>query len=130
LEVAKKNAALNDLDVEFLEGDLLAPLLGRKIDYLICNPPYVTDAEYEYLDSSVKDFEPKLALVGGVEGLDFYEKLSKRLKGHINSGGKVFFEIGKDQGQKVMDLFSDLFWKRKEVIKDWAGHDRFVFLEV
>ncbi len=129
IDVAKKNAALNDLKVEILLGDLLSPLEGRKIDYLICNPPYVTDFEYEHLDSSVRDYEPKLALVGGVEGLDFYSALSKCLKAHLNIGGKVFFEIGKDQGQKVLDLFLDPFWRSKEVLKDWAGHDRFVFLE-
>ncbi len=129
LECAKKNAKLNSLDIECLEGDLLLPLGNKSIDYLICNPPYISDSEYEYLDGSVKDYEPKLALVGGIEGLDFYSRLSISLKGHINEGGKVFFEIGKDQGKKVVDLFSDPFWKRKEVIKDWAGHDRFVFLE-
>ena len=129
LEVAKKNGVVNELDVEYLEGDLLAPLGDRKIDYLICNPPYVTDFEYEHLDSSVRDYEPKLALVGGNEGLDFYSALSKTLHAYINIGGKVFFEIGKDQGLKVIDLFSDPFWRKKEIIKDWAGHDRFVFLE-
>ncbi len=127
LECARNNAALNQLDVEFLEGDLLEPLGDRKVDYVICNPPYVSDEEYEHLDSSVRDFEPKLALVGGKEGLDFYSRLSKSLKGHINEGAKIFFEIGKDQGEKVLNLFSD--WEKKEVIKDWAGHDRFVFLE-
>ncbi len=129
LEVAKKNGALNKLDVEYLEGNLLEPLGDRKIDYLICNPPYVTDSEYEHLDSSVRDYEPKLALVGGVEGLDFYSALSIGLKRHMNKSGKVFFEIGKDQGKKVIDLFNDPFWKNGEIIKDWAGHDRFIFLE-
>ncbi len=129
LEVAKKNGVVNELDVEYLEGDLLAPLGHQKIDYLICNPPYVTDFEYEHLDSSVRDYEPKLALVGGNEGLDFYSALSKTLHAYINIGGKVFFEIGKDQGLKVIDLFSDPFWRKKEIIRDWAGHDRFVFLE-
>jgi release factor glutamine methyltransferase len=130
LECAKKNALLNQLDVEILQGDMLEPLGNRVVDYLICNPPYVTDEEYEYLESSVKDFEPKLALVGGPEGLDFYSHLSKTVKPHINVGGKIFFEIGKDQGQKVVELFSDPYWKKKEIIKDWSGHDRFVFLEV
>lgn len=130
LECARKNAKLNHLDVEILEGDMLKPLGDRLVDYIVCNPPYVTDGEYETLEGSVKDFEPKLALVGGPEGLDFYSTLSKTVKPHIKDGGKIFFEIGKDQGQKVTDLFSDPIWKKKEVIKDWAGHDRFVFLEM
>jgi len=129
LDCARKNAKLNELDVEILEGNMLDPLGDRLVDYVVCNPPYVTDAEYEHLESSVKDFEPKQALVGGREGLDFYSILSKTVQPHIKSGGKVFLEIGKDQGQKVVDLFSSPFWKKKEIIKDWAGHDRFVFLE-
>ena len=129
LEVARKNAEINHLDVEFLEGDLLSPLRGQKIDFLICNPPYVTESEYEVLESSVKDYEPKLALVGGADGLDFYRALSKSLEEHLNSGGKVFFEIGKDQGKQVASLFSGPFWQKKEILKDWAGHDRFIFLE-
>ncbi len=130
LECAKKNAELNQLDVEILEGDMLEPLGNKVIDYLICNPPYVTEEEYKHLESSVKDFEPKLALVGGVNGLDFYSILSKTVKPHINVGGKIFFEIGKDQGEKVVQLFSDPCWKKKEIVKDWSGHDRFVFLEM
>ena len=129
LTVAKHNAHLNHLDVEILQGYLLEPLGGRKVDYVICNPPYVSDEEYEHLDRSVRDYEPKLALVGGKEGLDFYSTLSKTLKSHIKDGGKIFFEIGKDQGGKVLELFSDPCWCNQEVIKDWAGHDRFVFLE-
>jgi release factor glutamine methyltransferase len=129
LECAKKNAVLNQLDVEILCGDLLAPLADRKIDYLICNPPYVADDEYDGLDSSVRDFEPKLALIGGPEGLDFYSALSKTLPPHLNKGARVFFEIGKDQGKKVYDLFSDPIWTKKEIIKDWASHDRFLFLQ-
>ncbi len=129
LECAKKNAALNSLDVEILCGDLLEPLEERKIDYLLCNPPYVTDAEYKDLEPSVRDFEPKIALVGGPEGLDFYSALSQKLPMHLNNGAKVFFEIGKDQGEKVSALFSAPIWSRREVIKDWSSHDRFVFLE-
>ncbi|MBM3184496.1 MAG: peptide chain release factor N(5)-glutamine methyltransferase, partial [Chlamydiae bacterium] len=128
LACARKNAALNGLEVEILEGDLLGPLGDRKVDYVVCNPPYVSDEEYEYLDSSVRDYEPKIALVGGREGLDFYARLSKDLKKHLNLGGKVFLEIGKDQGAGVMRLFAD--WDKKEVLKDFAGHDRFFFLMI
>lgn len=129
IECAKKNGDLNGLEVEYLVGDLLQPLGDRMVDYLICNPPYVTDSEYDHLEPSVRDFEPKLALIGGPEGLDFYSALSKTVKKHIKNGGKIFFEIGKDQGEKVIDLFADPYWTKKEIIKDWAGHDRFVFLE-
>jgi release factor glutamine methyltransferase len=129
LKVARSNVILNGLDIEVLEGDFLSTIAQRKIDYLVCNPPYVTEDEYEVLDPSVKDFEPKLALVAKDNGLYFYKKLAEELPSYLNSDGMVFLEIGKDQGPTVMGLFSGAFWKKRELIKDWAGHDRFVFLE-
>jgi release factor glutamine methyltransferase len=129
LEVAKENATLNGLDVEVLQGDLFESVKGRKFDFLVCNPPYVTEDEYEVLEPSVKDFEPKLALVAKDNGLYFYKKIAEEIPSFLNSGGLIFFEIGKDQGQGVMSFFDNPRWKKKEVIKDWAGHDRFVFIE-
>lgn len=119
LEVARRNAVKNQVDVEILQGDLLAPFQGRRADVVICNPPYVTEEEYLQMDHS----EPKIALVSGPTGLEFYERLAKDLPKHC---GKVFLEIGTGMGEKVLQLFSS---KRKSVEKDWAGHDRFFFLE-
>ncbi len=126
LALAKKNAVLNQVEVNFLHGDLLAPFAGKKADLILCNPPYVTEEEYAALDPEVKHYEPKMALVGG---LTFYERLSQELPNYLNPHAKLFLEIGASQGSAVLSLFSAAYWKVKRVEKDWADHDRFFFLE-
>lgn len=125
LGVAKENAAANALEIDFAEGDLLAPFSG-KADVVICNPPYITSEKYETLEDEVRLFEPKRALVGGLE---FYKRLSKELPPYLNDGAKVFFEIGTGQGEALHAIFSESHWVQKKCEKDWSGHDRFFFLE-
>jgi len=130
LAVAKQNAMHNEIDVECRLGDLLEPFTGQKADIIVCNPPYISTVEYLDLDSCVKDYEPKLALVGGDHGGEFYKKMEESLENFLRPGGKVFFEIGYRQGNWIFELFSKSVWKQKMVIKDWSGHDRFFFLEI
>lgn len=130
LSLSQKTAEKNGVDVFFLQGDLLDPFRGKKADYVLCNPPYISEAEYRDLELSVKGFEPKSALVGGFTGLEFYERLNKDLPLHLNSKAKVFLEIGYLQGEAVSKIFSDPCWVRKELLQDWSGKDRFFFLEI
>lgn len=129
LAIARENAEKNGVEVEIAQGDLLEPWKGRLFDAVFCNPPYVSDAEYPLLDASVRDFEPKMALVAGERGLCFYEKLEKELPEVLSPGAKLFFEIGEKQGKAILELFSGAYWKQKEIYKDWAGRDRFFFVE-
>lgn len=129
LEVAKKNGELNDVTVEYVKGDLLTPLAGQKFDYLVCNPPYISESAYALLTPDVKNFEPRLALVAGASGLEIYAKLADSLPSILNEGAKVWFEIGFDQGESVPALFEAPCWKNKVLSKDWSGHNRFFFLE-
>ncbi|MFI5334029.1 MAG: peptide chain release factor N(5)-glutamine methyltransferase [Chlamydiales bacterium] len=129
LALARRNALQNNVDVAFLEGDLLDPFVGKRADILLCNPPYISQEEYEGLDHEVRDFEPKEALLAGKTGLEFYARLAQQLPRFLNPSAKVFFEIGSLQGSRVQDLFHAPCWKEKRVEKDWAGHDRFFFLE-
>lgn len=129
LEVARKNAALNSVEVTCLQGDLLKPFKGSQAHYLTCNPPYVAEGEFESLDASVKNFEPRMALIGGKTGLEFYERLATELPGLLFPGAKVWFEIGTGQGEAIQKLFNRSPWKYCAVKQDWAGHDRFFFLE-
>jgi release factor glutamine methyltransferase len=124
LAVAKENAKINEVDVELLQGDLLVPFQGRKADFIVCNPPYISREEMERLDSSVADFEPKMALFGGERGTEFYERLARELPPYLNKGGKIFLEIGAGQGEALRKLFP-----KGELYFDWAGHPRFFFLE-
>jgi len=130
LSICQKNAKAHDLDVRILQGDLLEPFEGVKADYIFCNPPYISEQEYEGLAPSVKEYEPRMALVGEKEGYGFYERLSKELPKYMNPGAKVFLEIGHLQGKGVSKIFSNPFWARKELVKDWSGKDRFFFLEI
>ncbi len=129
LELARENALVNGVDVECLQGDLLEPFVARKADFVFCNPPYVAEGEYAGLDPAVRCFEPKLALVGGVDGLAFYRRLKESIVGYLNPGAHIFFEIGTNQGAPLLELFSGGPWKNARVERDWAGHDRFFLLE-
>jgi release factor glutamine methyltransferase len=129
LQVAKKNACLNNLDVEFLEGDLLTPYSHKKADIVIVNPPYISQKEFDNLDPGVRNFEPKRALLAGETGLEFYQRLAKQLPFYLNPRARVFFEIGFDQGEKIMTLFSEECWIVKFFERDLSEHHRFFFLE-
>lgn len=125
LELAKKNAQENKLDVQFLLGDLLEPFSGQTCDFFVCNPPYIAEGEFAGLDPEVKNFEPKGALIAGASGLEFYERLAKELPKYLKKGGRGWFELGTGQGEPVLALFSGSGWKDCRYEKDWSGHDRF-----
>jgi release factor glutamine methyltransferase len=129
LRVARENARRNQLDVRLLHGDFFAPLKLERVDYVVCNPPYISEEEYQQLSPEVSRFEPTLALKGGVDGLKFYRKLKEELPLHLYPQGKVWLEIGAAQGEAVSSLFSGPIWKKVLLEKDWSGHDRFISLE-
>lgn len=122
LAVAQCNAERNGVDVTILQGDLVF----RECDYFVSNPPYVTAEEWLNLDKSVRDFEPKMALIGGPSGLEFYIRIATVLKSYLKLGGKAWFEIGAGQGGPVKEIFQRAGWKNCTVESDWAGHDRFL----
>lgn len=129
VRLAQKNAQDHQLEVVLRQGDLLAPFEGEKADYIFCNPPYISMQEYEELSFSVRGFEPKMALVGGFSGLEFYERLALQLPQYTNPGAKVFLEIGYLQGKAINQIFSDPCWVSKRLEQDWSSKDRFFFLE-
>ncbi len=129
LLLSKANSEKNGVQVDFLQGDLLQPFVGKKADFVICNPPYIAQKEYDALDPEVRHFEPKEALLAGPKGTEFYEKLACLLPAYLNPGAKVFFEIGYNQAEVIKKLFSSSCYSHLLVEKDWSGHDRFVSLE-
>lgn len=128
VEMAKQNAKLNQVEVEVYQGDLLAPFQGQKAHFVVANPPYIAENDYLTLDKEVKDFEPKLALTAE-DGFLYYRRFSQELPPHLFPQAKVWFETGKEQGETLKCLFKNDHWLKKEVKPDWAGHDRFFFLE-
>lgn len=123
LAVARENSERLGLSATFLEGDLLAPL-KEEVDFIVSNPPYVSDEEFAALDPSVRQFEPEMALRGGKDGLDFYRRIAKESRKCA-----FFLEIGFRQGEAVKRIFEEAGYRGVVVEKDWAGHDRFLFVE-
>lgn len=128
LKVTQENRG--DLDVELVHGNLLEPFASEKFDFVVCNPPYISAKEYDELSYEVKDFEPKEALLAGHTGLEFYERLGSTLPACLNPGARVWFEIGAGQGHAVLNFFSLPLWKNAQLGLDWAGHQRFISLEI
>ncbi len=110
LSVAAKNVEKHGLKerIKLLCGDLFDPIMPQldveKFDLIVCNPPYVSAAEFEKLDKNVKDYEPKLALFAGDEGLDIYRRIIERVGTFLKSDAAVMLEIGYNQRQAVKQL--------------------------
>jgi release factor glutamine methyltransferase len=128
LAVAEKNARHNQVEVQLLEGDLLSPMRGAKTHFLACNPPYLSHAEYEIIDNSVRCYEPKQALVAGNSGLELYERLAQEAKVVVIES--IWLEIGASQGSHVVALFKDAGYGVPVLEKDCADRDRFVYMTV
>lgn len=126
IELAQKNADRNHIQVEIRQGDLMAAFPGRKVDVVISNPPYISKKEYDLLEPEVREWEPKMALVAGETGYEFYQRLSQEIPLHLNPQGKSYFEIGAGMGEEVKNLFLKAGWSSVEVSTDWSSHDRFV----
>ncbi len=125
LEVARSNGAAIDPSVEWCHGDVfeaLPPDVRGRIDLLVANPPYIAESEYPALPEDVKR-EPRLALVAGPTGLEFYERIAAGLGNWLAPGGRFALEIGERQAAEVCSLFDSF---RPEVHRDLAGRDRFV----
>ncbi len=134
LTVAAKNVENYQLtgQIKLLCGDLFEPLLPQldteKFDLIVCNPPYISSAEYEELASNVKDYEPKQALFAGVDGLDVYKKICERIDSFLKPDGALLLEIGYSQGPAVKDLLErTTAFKEIKIEKDYHDNDRIVF---
>ena len=126
--LAKENSVRCGLDgrVKFAVADGLDDFDEPQcVDVIVSNPPYVSTAEYGALDPRIRDFEPRLALDGGPEGLDFYDRYLGDAVNLLKPEGAVFFEIGEGQGDALRRLMSDYGFERIAIEKDFAGHDRY-----
>ena len=95
------------------------------VDVIVSNPPYIESAVCDTLDPRVRDYEPRLALDGGVSGLDFYDRYLGDALNILKPGGAVFFEIGESQGAALAKLMADYGFADVKIEKDFAGHDRY-----
>lgn len=121
--LATENANLNSVNINFLQSDLFSHVHGR-FNLIVCNPPYIKSGEIASLQSEVRDFEPRIALDGGDDGLDFYRRLAKEVTRYITRGGLLMLEVGEGQAEDVLKLFDKREYAM--VVKDFAGVDRFL----
>lgn len=119
LEVAKKNAKNNNVEIEFIKSDMFENI-HEKFDIIVSNPPYIKSEEIEKLSKEVQN-EPKLALDGDKDGLKFYKIISREIKNYLKENGTLLMEIGYDEANEVMKLFEN-----STCIKDYANNDRVI----
>jgi release factor glutamine methyltransferase len=145
LALAKENAARNNVAdrIEFVQSDGFAALNfiweGRRVgdpnsgtatrrpsqfDLIISNPPYIPSAEIATLQPEVRDFDPRGALDGGADGLDFYRKLAAEAKPLLKPGGKIMLEFGDGQADAVRKIFETEKWIVETVKEDYSHRAR------
>ncbi len=131
LTVAAKNTEKHKLGekIELRHGDLFEPLVPQLdvFDLIVCNPPYVSAAEYEALDRNVKEYEPRIALYAGPDGLDLYRRIVEKVDQFLKPDGVLLLEIGYQQGPAVRELLEQTkSFSQIRVDKDLQSHDRVV----
>ncbi len=102
--LAKENANLNSVDVSFVVSDLFKNVHGR-YNIIVCNPPYIKSTEIPYLQREVREHEPRVALDGGEDGLDFYRRLASEVKSYLTKDGMLIMECGEGQTTEILQIF-------------------------
>jgi release factor glutamine methyltransferase len=132
LQVAKDNARKVGVGqrIRFVRGDLLhpfRPLTDGVFDLILSNPPYICRSDIEELTREVKDHEPRLALDGGEDGLDFYRRMSRQVPSYLRKGGWLLVEIGQGQGTEISTLFEQSgCFSAPELVRDLSGIERVI----
>ena len=127
LAVAKKNAEEHlGGNVALLQSDLLTEVQGKRFSLLLSNPPYIVSRVIPGLEREVSEYEPKMALDGGEDGLVFYRRIAREAKKVLLPGARLYLEIGYDQGESVKDIFQKEGYEAVEVFPDLSGNPRVV----
>ena len=128
LEVAKRNAASNKAEINFIQANILEVLdLNQNFDIIVSNPPYVRNLEKQEIKKNVLDYEPHLALfVEDTDALLFYRKIAQLALKNLSPNGLLFFEINQYLGNETVKLLENLGFKNIELKKDIYGNDRMV----
>ncbi|MDE6504438.1 MAG: peptide chain release factor N(5)-glutamine methyltransferase [Clostridia bacterium] len=121
--LAQENAKLNEVNVTFVQSDLFSNVRGR-FNIIACNPPYIKSGEIPHIQKEVREHEPRVALDGGDDGLDFYRRIAKDVKSYLAKDGMLIMECGEGQANDILQIFSKRDYAI--VLKDFAGVERFV----
>jgi release factor glutamine methyltransferase len=130
LKIAKQNVQSHNLEnrIEFKLFDVLksdVEVLG-KFDVIVSNPPYVSENDFNNLEPELKIYEPKIALSDNADGISFYRKIILSSKILLNTNGKLYFEMGKDQYIDISKMMSDAGFTKIKITKDYSGIERII----
>ena len=128
LEIAEYNSKKNSANVKFILSNLFENINDIDFDIIVSNPPYITKEEMQHLEIQVKK-EPEIALYGGIDGLDFYKRITKEAVEHLKIGGYLLFEIGYKQKEAVMEILEQNKFKNIRCVKDFNNLDRVIIGE-
>jgi release factor glutamine methyltransferase len=127
LTVAKRNAVRNSVTVRFLHGSLFEPVRGELFDLIVSNPPYIPTNEINQLEPEVRDFDPRSALDGGIDGLDFYRSLIPAAVSYLAEAGWLLVEVGASQASDVAGIFKESgSYGEPVIVSDAGGIERVV----
>ncbi len=128
LELARENAVRLGLAdrVDWRQGDLLEGVPAGALDAVVSNPPYIASAVIATLDAEVREYEPRGALEGGPDGLEGVRRLAGQAVLALRPGGKVWMEIGDEQGAAARAILADAGFVEVRMWRDLAGRDRMV----
>ena len=130
LEIAQRNAKKLETKINFLKSDLFDKLDNKKFDIIVSNPPYIRKDEIKKLSEEVQK-EPKIALDGGEDGLDFYRIITEQAINYLKTGSFLCFEIGYNQKNDVIKIIEDeQNYKNTYCKKDLYGNDRIIITQV
>ncbi len=124
INIAKQNAKANNANVDFFVSDMFSNVTST-YELIVSNPPYISEADFETIAQSVRDYEPALALISG-DGLDHYRTIAQQAGGYLTDGGALVLEIGADQAKDVAVLLKQNGFTHVEHKKDYQGRDRIV----
>lgn len=127
LKVAQQNSRTLQADVNIVKSNMFDKL-ESEFDVIVCNPPYITEKDYKNLPKSVKNYDPKIALVGGCDGLEYYKIIKNSVKKYLANGGSIILEIGYNQKNVIKELFAEMF-ASVEVYDDYEGNPRVALIK-
>lgn len=132
LTVARDNAAFHAVAdrIEFRCGDLFTPLENQAFDVIVSNPPYVSEAEFEQCDRTVKEFEPRQALVAGPTGLEIYQRLVPEAKDRLHPNGWLVLETSPMLAESLKQLLAEQGYRNVDIKPDHSGNPRVVIGQV